>query len=81
MIQKFLPMILKAVVAGVFGSIERLLKSWRRDRALKKLVFMEAKVKADGRKTKILKKVEKRRSRWRSDPRYAKRLRDKFTRR
>ncbi len=73
--------VLKTLGASVFNFIDAWLKGRRRDKALKKLGYLEAKEKANGKKIKVLKKVEKRRSRLRVDAKFADRMRRKYTRR
>lgn len=77
----FVLLLLKALGAGIFDFIGDQLKGFKRDRALKKLGYLEAKEKADGKRIKILKKIEGKRARIRSDSRYARRMRRKYTRR
>lgn len=73
--------VLKTLGAGLFNFIDGWLKGRRRDNALKKLGYLEAKEKSDGRKIKVLKKVEKHRSRLRTDLKFRNKLRSKYTRR
>lgn len=76
----FISFVLKTLGAGLFDLIKSQLKGWKRDRALKKLGYLEAKEKADGKRIKVLKKIENKRARLRTDSNYRKRMRNKFTR-
>lgn len=75
----FLSGLLKLLGPALFDGIEKLYRSWSRDRALKKLGYKEAVEKGHAKKKKVLTKVAKKRARIRSNPDAADKLQSKFT--
>ena len=80
MIGKILPLVLKALVSGLFGFVGDQIKAFKRDRALQKIGSLKLKDKIHAKQTKVLKKIQKKRSRLRTDDKYARRMRNKYTR-
>lgn len=76
----FLFGLLKFLGPMLFDGIERLYRSWSRDRSLKKLGYKEAVEKGHAKKKKVLTKVEKKRAHIRSNAAAAAdKLQSKFT--
>ena len=71
--------ILKFLGPAVLDWAEGFYMTLSRDRALKKLGYKEAKEDGLNKKKKVLKKVDQKRVKLRTDPDYADRMRGKYT--